>query len=465
MAIDLQRQSGLDLLVAFARAFVAHARWRSVWAVALVGGGALIEGLGILMIVPILGIVIGQTALPQWLPGAAAVMAVGPLMRLGLLLALFIAVMAVRSAVLHARDLLLMRLQLEFVERQRNDVISALAAAPWSRVAALDHAHVTNAMGSEIGRIASTAHFLVQAIVAVAMLAIQLVIAALLSWPLATGAAVVLAAGLGVTLLRARRVQDMGGAMVRSSQAMMGSTNAFLGGLKSAAAEGATERFVREFADVQRDLGAVQQAFARTQAMTRLRFALGSAIAASVVVFAGVATATPASALITLILLFSRMGGPALQLAQSAQNIQFGLPSFSAVRALRERLGEGATEGVPPVVPPPGPIALHGAAYRHPGGGGVGPVDLTIAQGSFVGIIGPSGAGKTSLVDLSPDSSRPTSGKCRSAAHRSTSRIGPAGDGASPMSRRTGSCSTTASRATWMRRGRRGRPKWPMHWR
>jgi ATP-binding cassette subfamily C protein len=62
--------------------------------------------------------------------------------------------------------------------------------------------------------------------------------------------------------------------------------------------------------------------------------------------------------------------------------------------------GDGSDHDLPAIAPPPGPIALAGATYLHSGGRGVSNVTLSIPEGAFVGVAGPSGAGKTTLIDL-----------------------------------------------------------------
>lgn len=385
---------------AFIGAFADYAGWRGVVAILLVGGGALIEGFSILLIVPILGLVFGSGALPVAVPGMAWIMALAPVVRLALLLGVFVAAMVLRGVVLYARDLQLMQLQTGFVETLRNRVMRTLAAAPWAQVSGLNHASVVNVMGSEIGRIAATAHYGVQTLVAFALLGIQLALAFILSPIMAGIAAALMAIGAAVTLLRQRRVRGMGADLLRSSQAMMGSTAAFLGGLKAAAAEGGAERFVREFEAVHADLRATQVSFVRLQARARIGFAVVSALAAAAVVLGGVLLKVAPGVLITLIIIFSRMSGPALLIQQSVQNIVFGLASFEAVQTLLASFAPSREDGATPVDPPPGPIVLDRATHVHAGGGGIRQASLSIAPGTFLGIAGPSGAGKTSLVDL-----------------------------------------------------------------
>jgi ATP-binding cassette subfamily C protein len=144
-------------------------------------------------------------------------------------------------------------------------------------------------------------------------------------------------------------------------------------------------------------------------------FALISSLLGAGVVLVGFGIMQVSSAiLITLVLVFGRMSGPAMQLYQSAQQFVFALPSFESVRALEAELrGEDAGGRPEPVAPPEGPIELIDARYEHPGGRGVRGVTLSIAPGAFVGIAGASGAGKTTLVDLIVGLLEPDSGEVR----------------------------------------------------
>ncbi len=202
---------------------------------------------------------------------------------------------------------------------------------------------------------------------------------------------------------------------MRAGQALMASAAGFLAGLKTAAAQNEQAGFVAEFAGAQREIRERQLVFQRQQARGRLTFALVSAALGALVVLLGFGwLAVSPAVLITLVLVFARMSGPAMQIYQAGQNFVFALPSFESVRALEAELraapGAGAAEPVPP---PPGPVALVAASYAHPGGRGVRGATLSIAPGDFVGIAGPSGAGKTTLADLVAGLLVPQSGEVR----------------------------------------------------
>jgi ATP-binding cassette subfamily C protein len=401
----------------FIGAFADYAGWRGVRAGALVAVSAILDGAGLLLLVPIIGVVVEASTGATGGRVSQTLRAFGaetPVAQLAALIAIFVAVSAARALVQYARDMALARLQTGFIEAERNRAMQALAGAPWSRVVGLRHARVMNLVTTEIQRLTSASHFMVQGAVLSAMLVIQAAIAFSLAPGLAALAVGLLAIGGGVFLATQGATRDLGEGTVRAGQAMMANAQGFLSGLKTAAAQNAQPSFVSEFAGIQHQIRAFQLRFQGRQARGRLIFAIISSLlgAAVVLIGFGYMRVSPAI-LIILVMVFARMSGPAMQLYQAGQQFVFALPSFESVRGLEEELGGKEMFSPAPVTPPEGPITLSGASYTHPGGRGVSGVDLTIAPGSFVGIAGPSGAGKTTLVDLIVGLLEPQSGEVR----------------------------------------------------
>ena len=388
----------LRMMAAIARALATMSPRRTAAALILALSGAAVEGAGLLLLVPILGVLTGRG--PARLYRLAAQWGVTDQAHLvGWLMGGFMAVVIVRGLVLYARDISLQSLQALFVDDQRLRVLRALAVAPWREIAALDHSRVTTLIGIDVIRIGVTAQQLVQLTVAVISSLVALVVVAALAPVLALVAALTLLIGGVIIVLNQTRNHRTGEQAMRAGQNMMSNASGFLGGLKIAAAQQMRDRFVGEFAASQSVARQRLMWFQRDQARARLWFSLGSAIALAAVVIAGIAVMhVPPARLVIVVLVFGRMAGPAQSIQQAIQQVAYGVPAFEAVREAERHFGAfGANEAAAPA---PGPIMLSHVTYRHPGGGGISDATLTIAEGSITGLTGASGGGKTTLVDV-----------------------------------------------------------------
>lgn len=392
---------------------------RGVWAALLVGAGAVLEGVGILLLVPLLALLFDARAtageggaLVQWTASIAPDLP--PLERLALLLAGFGVLTALRGMVLWRRDLVLARLQIGFVENLRARMAQGLANARWQRLAALGHGRVTHLMGGDIQRCGAAVHFLFQSGVALVMLAGLAVLALLLS-PLLTGiAGALLLAGALVLFALNRSAGDAGGRVTQANLSLMTGLGQFLGGMKLAMSQNLQHSFVRAF---ERDLDVSargQAGFIGQQALLRGLWSLLAAAVAGVVLLAGFGwLGLPAPVLIAFLVVLARASAPALQIQLGIQQIAYSLPAWEAVEAMR---GELALAAAPSPNPRgaalAGTIVFADVGYHHSeGSAGVSGVTLRLMPSEIVGIAGPSGAGKTTLADLLAGLLYPQSGR------------------------------------------------------
>jgi ATP-binding cassette subfamily C protein len=397
---------------AFLGSFARFAGVRGWIAAGLVGISAILDGAGLLLLIPIVDAVVSAGGgHPQVHAILDTVGAHTPVTRLAVLLGAFVGLSLLRAVTLYARDMRLALLQGDFSEHVRNRIMATLAAAPWSRIAALSHARITSLISVEVNRIGSSAQFLIQGSVSIVMLIVQGGLAIALAPGLALTIVAILLVGGGAIMLAQGRIRDLGTGLVDANHKMMGSATGFLGGLKAATAQNAQAGFVQEFATIQRAVRGRQIDFSQRQARARRLMAIGSALMGAIVVLTGYAAAIPPAVLITLILIFARMSAPAMQIQQAVQNFFFGLPAFEAIHKLETELSASTAPAPIPVPPPPGPIELQNVSFLHPGGGGLRPASLTIEPGSFVGITGPSGAGKTTLIELLTTLQEPQTGR------------------------------------------------------
>src|SRR5688500_8843324 len=97
-------------MLALYRDFYRFAGWRLWLALALMAGGALAEGVGLLLLVPLAAIALDQqSALPAWLEAPVGRLSADA--GLGGAIGLFLAAMGVRSLLLYWRDTMRSRLQ------------------------------------------------------------------------------------------------------------------------------------------------------------------------------------------------------------------------------------------------------------------------------------------------------------------------------------------------------------------
>jgi ATP-binding cassette, subfamily C, bacterial len=411
----------------FARDFMAFSGRKGIVAAALTLAIGAIEAAGLALVAPALAIAAGDAG--GW-PGRVAERAFDwlrvedPVGRLALVMAVLAGLWVARAIAVWNRDAILATLQIGFSEAQRGRVARGLAGAPWARVAALRHARVTHALGQDVLRIGQAAHVMIQASVAVVMLTAQVAIVLSLAPALAATALALMAGGGWVLATLLRRAHALGGQVTLANLNLTEAAGQFLGGLKLAASQNMQGPFVERFHAGLVEVRNRQTTFHRQQSAARLAVSgigLGAGGAAALVSFGW--TDTPLPLLAAVVLVLTRMAGPAAQIQQALQQLAYALPAYGQVTALAAELELQAAHpsaGTPPTNDWHGPIAFRNVTYLYPardgktegrGRGGIEDVSFTLAPGEMLGLTGPSGAGKSTLADLVVGLMEPQSGE------------------------------------------------------
>jgi ATP-binding cassette subfamily C protein len=416
----------LGTLRDFAGDFVGFMGSRAWSAATLLLFGALIEGIGLVLLLPILNVVLDAGAGNLWIDALSRNLlgflpSALPTLQLAFLLVLFALLLVARAIIILTRDTVLNQLQIGFVESHRLQIIRAITGTQWDVISRLRHGRITHVLGSDIQACGDAAYLLLQCAIGLAMLAGQILLVILLSPPLAL-IVVALLAGAALAmrpvLARSRR---LGAALTDTNLSLVTSLTQFLGGLKLALSQNLQERFVAEFEETLASAAGRRVEFIRQRTKAQLALTAVAALVGGVAMLVGVGVLNVAPAvLIAFLFVLARMNGPVMQIQSSAQHIFHALPAYRKIKELESELGAHqptASQPAPIKGKLEGRILFEAVSFVHrenadgEPAGGVRKVDLAIEQGSFIGVTGPSGAGKTTFADLLVGLYPPQSGR------------------------------------------------------
>lgn len=397
-----------------ARDFARFAGSRLWLLLALMTAGSIAEGFGLLMIVPLAAIALGEaSSLPRWI--AAPFERFDPDQGLLLAAGLFLLAMALRSLLLVWRDSLRGRLEADYRASLQLRAAATLAASGWNKASRIGQAGMQSLLLNDVPRAVLCLAFILEFAIAAVFLSVQFLLAAWLAPMLAFFALVVLAPALLLLGRSARRLASSGEALTRGSEDSTGAGIRLHSGLKSALAQGSTAQFLGEYRSSLARLAGEYGRFTRDLSVSRQLSAFATAVAAVVLlVTGGRLLDLPFPVLAASLVLFARMATPAISLLQSAQRAIAAAPAFAAIE---RRLGPLARdvpagkENLPAL--DWSTLDLDAVSYRHESGGGFHRLTLSLRRGGWLGIRGASAAGKTTLVDVIVGLHQPQQGSVR----------------------------------------------------
>jgi ATP-binding cassette, subfamily C, bacterial len=401
----------------FIAAMVGRTRARTVALVGLLALSGVAETIGTALLLPLLGIVAGQRAaapspLIALLEGAAA--RVGVVFDLPRTLLLIVGAVCLKSGM----RLLAMRRVSAVVARFAADLRTAyldgLLAARWHAVAGTHVGLVGTVMGAEVLRASSAYQQLCALLANVVQVSLYLLCAFALAWDVAL---LMLVAGgviVAVHLPLTRRAHEAS----REQTALQRSLNVRLtdvvAGLKAVKAMG-REAYVlpQVAADVEALRAAQERQVGAVELSSAMREPLAVVLLAVTLLVALEARGTAFGTVLVVGLLFMRLAGRVAQAQAQFQEIAIGAPAFEALtRSIREvsaaREPTGGTRVVPRLRDR---IVLEHVCFAFENRTVLRDVSADLPAGSIITLIGPSGAGKTTLGELLAGLRRPTSGR------------------------------------------------------
>ncbi len=405
---------------------VGFARGRSAIAVALVAAGALLEGIGIMMLVPVVALILDAAgsggALGLVAPVLSALGLASPGARTAAVLAAFAVVLALRFGVLLARDDLLVRLQQDFVADLRSRAFRKIARAPWAEVTGLRHGMVGHALTSDVERVVGAIGAATHGGVAGVMLAVQFALALALAPAVTLVAAVMMALMFRALRPLRDRAAHQGDELSHSDLALFEGVGGFLRGLKPAKAHGLEGQYVAVVEAAAARIGAVNRAYARDHALSRLLLQSAAGAVGIVAVLLGLHVfGTRPENLIVALIVLARLSAPLQVVQNTAQTLRHAAAGYRAARLIAGPPGQvDATTPEPPASARPlaaAPEISFSGVTLHGGEPGSVPiltdVSVSLPAGSITALAGASGAGKSTFCDIAVGLIRPDAGEVR----------------------------------------------------
>lgn len=390
------------------------------WATVLVGAGAVLEGIGIVALLPFAALITGDAdsgLARAVLDKLAQAGLATDLARAAALSAGFAVLLVLRSWVIWRRDVLLFAMGVAYVDHWRSALFSGLAEARWPVVRDLHRADVELALVSDLSRLSLGTDRMLRAGVSVILIVTQLALIAALAPLLLLLALALLLIAASVTMPLIRASADRGRGLTREGRGFHRVLGDFLSSQKVARLNNAEVHFAQRFGQAMRNVREVQVAHHEAQVVARSGFQLAAGLVVLVTLLLGLfVIGTPPSVLILSLLVLARLASPVQAVSQAAQSVSNALPAYATVTEMVADLRRNAQPAVPLAIrgatAGPAAIELVNISFAHPGEGGavLDRADLTIAPGEVVALTGPSGAGKTTLLDILAGLQEPASG-------------------------------------------------------
>jgi ATP-binding cassette subfamily C protein len=399
------------------RYFTRRYPWQSITVLACLVVGGLMEGLGLSAFLPLMSFVMRGADAPKQATGFEATVN-GAFERIGLVPSLEVMLGFIVAVILCKATLLLIanRRVGYMVARVATDLrlalLRALLTSRWGYYTRLPLGIAPNAMGTEATRAANSYHYLAQVLAGGIEVLFSLGVAVAISWQVTIAA---LAAGtLTLTALHGfvrvtRRAGKRQTAIMRSLVSQLTDALLVLKLLKATGRESLIGPLLEE--DTRKLNKALRKQVSSKESLHALQEPI-LVVFACIGIYVGTRLQVVPASLLVLVLVFARTLGVMNRMQRKFQDLAVDESALANMRELiaaseSQREVAGGTRA--PTFERG--INLRGIRFSYDGAPVFEGLDLEIPRGSITAIIGPSGAGKTTVVDLATGLVRPDAGQ------------------------------------------------------
>jgi len=367
------------------------------------------EGIGLLLLVPFLDLV-GEQRSAEGGGTIARLMgqafeAVGLDLSLGTVLCVFVGLILLRSLCAMHSEVLSTEIQVGYVDHLRERLFAAIGRASWPELVRRRLSDATHGIGQDIFRVGGGARAALDLVAAGLVAAFYCAVAVYLS-PRTAGAALLIGGLLELIRIPIlRKAREFGEALTEVNRKAFAVATEFLQGLKLIKARGLEHRQRAKFVEAMAEIRGRRMRFTRSQQRAYLVHQVSLASGLAVLIFAATRFEVNASELLVFVFAIARLMPMLAKIHLLTRSVVTALPAYDdAVTMLRGLEGTAephSAESDERLALEQG-LELVDVVFRYQGQDrpALDGISLSIPARRSIGVVGPSGAGKTTLVDL-----------------------------------------------------------------
>ncbi len=392
------------------RHFVAFSGWRAGTLLALMIVAALSEGIGLLLLVPLLtfvglgGAASADNAIVSYLTGIGS--RLGVPLTLEIVLAAFVFLVVIRQVIVYSSARIAAEMRIDYVASVRKEFFASLGATNWRYLTGARLNQLSQILLTDCWRIGEAALNLLRIMSSLVLLLANVIVAVILAPVLALS----LLGSIALMMLlfgnRLAVVQEQGGKLTRMHTDVLRIVENYVENLRVAKMAGAVTSIQHEFSHRMDELGDELSGFAKEYEWTKMTLQLAGAVAVAVSLLVAVHIFDAGGAVLLLLILITARFIPRLNaLNQNAHSLFHALPAFEHAYAVlndcRAHPDEAHEELERPVVKRT--IELRDVTVVADDSSGkrlLSDVSVVLEKHKILALIGRSGAGKSTLADV-----------------------------------------------------------------
>jgi ATP-binding cassette subfamily C protein len=330
------------------------------------------------------------------------------------ILLFYIVIVALSSALNSYQSLVNARIQQRFVRFLKDRLYISLGHSQWLFASRLRMSDVAHIVTSEVQRAGQAIFQVLRSSSTLITMLMYLGVAFLLSPSMAS---ISLAGALVLLVLGQKKnksASQLGKSSQHAAKKVYQVVLEHLSGMKVAKSFAEEDRYIGEFIQHTEDVENRKIDYVKLSSRTSFMFSLGTVVLLSAYVYFAIEVlAMPASTLLVLIYIFSRLLPKVSSLQSSYQSILLSIPAFTAVMELQKECdlhGENLTRDGNRV-DIEGSVVFRDVSFNYGANMVLDHLSLQIPLNRITCITGKSGSGKTTLADLILGLLKPVSGE------------------------------------------------------